>query len=95
MSQVEYVLPLGENARKRHWHVTDRGRVAAFVVQLEVFLDGKWHPVVRYDNAHGFSHIDVYHRAGDSRKESLPLSFAEALTLADTDIEEKSCHRFG
>lgn len=33
--------------------------------------------------------LDVYRRTGDSRKESLPLSFAEALTLAETDIEEK------
>ena len=38
---------------------------------------------------HGFSHIDWYRRSGESRKELLPLSFAEALTLADEDIQER------
>ena len=37
MSVTEYVIPLGENARKRHYHETDRGKVIGFVVQLEVF----------------------------------------------------------
>jgi hypothetical protein len=43
-------------------------------------------PVVRYDSAHGFRHIEVYRRSGGSRKEELAMSFAEALTLADEDI---------
>lgn len=89
MALVEYVLPLGENARKRHSHETVRGAVVAFVVQLEVFCEGKWCPVVRYDSAHGFSHIDWYRRSGESRKEQVPLAFAEALTLADDDIQER------
>jgi hypothetical protein len=89
MAQVEYVLPLGENARKRHVHETSQGTVVTFMVQLEVFLEGAWRPVVRYDSAHGYSHIDYYRRSGESRKELLPLSFAEALTLADDDIQEE------
>ena len=86
MARVEYVLPLGENARKRHIHETIQGTVAAFTVQLEVSIEGRWHPVVRYDSAHGFCHIDVYRRSGESRKEELGMSFADALTLADEDI---------
>ncbi len=89
MAKVEYVLPLGENARKRHSHDTVKGTVVTFVVQLEVLCDGKWCPVVRYDSAHGFSHIDWFRRSGESRKESLTLTFAEALTLADEDVQEK------
>lgn len=39
MSVVEYVIPLGENARKRHYHETDKGKVIGFAVQLEVLVD--------------------------------------------------------
>ena len=35
----EYVIPLGENARKRHYHETDKGEVVGFAVQLEVFVN--------------------------------------------------------
>jgi len=87
--EVEYVVPLGENARKRHLHETSRGTVVRFVVQLKVFLDGKWRPVVRYDSVHGFTHVDWYKRSGESRKEQLPFTFAEALTVADEDILER------
>ena len=86
MARVEYVLPLGENTRKRHTHETIKGTVAAFVVQLEVSIEGMWTPVVRYDNVHGFCHIDIYRRNGESRKEELAMSFADVLTLADEDI---------
>jgi len=89
MPRIEYVLPLGENARKRHLHETRRGTAIRFVVQLEVFLDGRWRPVVRYDSVHGFSHVDWYKRSGESRKEPLYFSFAEALTVADVDILER------
>lgn len=89
MARVDYVLPLGENVRKRHSHETVRGTVISFVVQLEVFIEGKWCVVLRYDSTHGFSHIDWYRRSGESRKELLPLSFNEALTLADEDVQER------
>ena len=89
MAVVEYVLPLGENTRKRHHHETVQGTVVAFVVQLEVCVEGKWRPVVRYDTAHGVSHIDWYRLSGDSRKELLSLSFADALTVADQDVQDR------
>jgi hypothetical protein len=89
MAVVEYVSPLGENARKRHSHETVKGTVVTFVVQLEVCVEDEWRPVVRYDTAHGISHIDWYRRSGESRKELLPLSFAEALTVADEDIQDR------
>ena len=82
-------MPLAEDARKRHSHETVRGPVIAFTVQLEVFIDGKWRPVIRYDSAHGISHVDLYRQSGETRKEILPLSFADALTLADDDVRER------
>ncbi|MBW2065989.1 MAG: hypothetical protein JRJ03_13810 [Deltaproteobacteria bacterium] len=95
MSVIEYVLPLGENARKRHYHEIDKGKVIAFAVQLEVLLAGRWEVVIRYDSAHGFAHIDRYYRDGRQIKKEVHLKLNEALTLADEDIKEnwKSCQK--
>lgn len=82
-----YLLTL--NDRKRHEHVTERGRVVRFTVQFETFIHGEWHPVVRYDMAHGFPHIDRILPGGDVEKIPLPVAdLADALTFADDDIDE-------
>jgi hypothetical protein len=39
-----------------------------FTVQLEVLHQGKWTPIVRYDNAHGFCHRDTLHPDGSQDK---------------------------
>jgi len=85
---IEYLVPLGEGARKRHYHESDKGRLAEFVVQLEVLVDDHWDTVIRYDSAHGFPHIDRYYRDGKKTKKPLYLEFDEALILADEDIKE-------
>jgi hypothetical protein len=88
LSVTEYVVPLGENARKRHYHETNKGKVDAFTVQLEVFVNDQWREVIRYDSAHGFAHIDRYYLDGRKDKKELNLKLNEALTLADEDIKE-------
>lgn len=88
MNVTEYVIPLGENARKRHYHETNKGNVTAFSVQLEVFVNNLWQAVIRYDSAHGFAHIDQYSLGGKKIKKELHLKLNEALTLADEDIKE-------
>jgi hypothetical protein len=85
---TEYVIPLGENARKRHYHETAEAKVSGFVVQLEVFHRGQWKPVVRYDSAHGVAHRRRYYLDGTQAKAELDLKFGEALVLADEDIKE-------
>jgi len=84
----EYLLPLGNDARKRHRHETHKGNVVAFMVQLEVLHDGVWKTALRYDSAHGFSHLDRYNLNGEQSKESLDWAFEETLTYADVDINE-------
>ncbi len=86
MPERTYTRALGENARKRHAHSTEKGDVVDFVVQLELKVDTEWKTVLRYDCAHDFSHIDRYNIRGEQQKERLRLSYAEALTLADEDI---------
>ena len=88
MKATEYVLPLGKNARKRHRHEADKGRVTSFAVQLEVFTEDEWKVVIRYDSAHGYSHVDKFYRNGRRVKKELHLNLKEALTLADEDIKD-------
>ncbi len=49
-----------------------------------------WKPVIRYDCAHDYAHRDRYNLKGEQRKEELAMSYAEALTFADTDIKKKT-----
>ena len=80
---------LTDEDRKRHEHISDRGVITNFVVQYELLNGGKWLPVIRYDNAHGFAHKDLINP--DGSKEKLLLGTAdlnEALTMADMDIQE-------
>jgi len=89
LAEKEYLIHLGEGARKRHYHKTDKGQVITFMVQLEVEVEeGVWKPVIRFDCAHDFAHRDRYNLKGDHDKEELVLDYAESLDLADKDIND-------
>jgi len=88
MAEKEYIIPYSKDARKRHYHKTRKGKVERFVVQLEFEYEDIWKEVIRYDCAHGFAHRDTYNLHGKHIKEELHLSFEEALTLADEDIDD-------
>ena len=88
MAERLYIIPYSGDARKRHHHRTERGRVIHFVVQLEVEVEGEWKPVLRYDCSHRFVHRDSYSPSGRQKKEEIQLSYEEALTFADEDIDE-------
>lgn len=49
---------------------------------------GIWRPVVRYDCSHDFAHRDRYNLRGEQKKDELHLTYAEALNLADEDINK-------
>lgn len=88
MTETEYILYYNENARKRHFHKTEKGNVIKFVVQLEVKVRGNWRVVIRYDCAHNYSHCDRYNWKEDHFKEDLNLPYKDSLTLADEDIDD-------
>ena len=91
MAEKEYLVHLGDRARKRHYHKTDRGQVVAFMVQLEIEVDeGVWKPVLRYDCAHAFAHRDRYNLKGAHDKEEIALGYTESLDLADKDSNHNS-----
>jgi len=75
-----------------------------FVVQYEARLGDAWHPIVRFDTAHGFAHRDLIHPNGRIDKQPLPWAhYSVALTFATQELkanwpryrrayEEKRCH---
>jgi hypothetical protein len=44
--------------------VIERGKMTAFVLQLEVYEDDVWYPIIRYDTSHGEAHIDYINPGG-------------------------------
>jgi hypothetical protein len=80
---------LTDKDRKRHEHIVEKGKVVGFVVQYEMFHEGKWVPIVRYDTSHGYAHKDLINPDGSKEKILMgAVGLSEALTLADMDINE-------
>ena len=88
MHEKQYLILLDINARKRHYHVTDNGKIIKFVVQLEVKTKGFWKVVLRYDTFHGYAHKDCYDIEGNCKKINLSIAFEDSMTIADEDIDE-------
>ncbi|MDY0165423.1 MAG: hypothetical protein RBS80_02710 [Thermoguttaceae bacterium] len=64
-----------------------KNRIVQFTVQLEIFYQDKWIPVVRYDNAHGFCHRDTLHPDGSQEKTGLFAGgMNETFTYAIEDL---------
>jgi hypothetical protein len=82
-------LDEAQENRYRHRHVWEKGKIVEFRIQYEAFIDGQWHPVLRYDTAHGQPHRDILHADGTQTKEVYPgYSNAEVLTLGQRDVIE-------
>ena len=89
MKITEYVIPLGYDGRRRTYHKRLGQDIIEFMIQYEVFIKGKWYPVVRYDTAHGFTHKDVLAFNGTVTKYELPFAdYNVALTFAEKDLKE-------
>ena len=88
MSEKQYLLLFDVDARKRHYHITEFGKIIKFVVQLEVRSGGPWKEVIRYDCSHDYVHKDCYNIKGQRKKIILNLNYEDALILADEDINE-------
>ena len=89
MKLTEYVIPLGHDGRRRTYHKRLQQNIIEFVVQYELFIEGKWYPVVRYDTAHGFAHKDIMTFGGKGIKHKLSFTdYNLALTFAEKDLKE-------
>ncbi len=91
MNETEFIIYLDEaqQNRYRHRHVWSGEKIVDFRIQYETFIAGQWHPVLRYDTAHGQPHRDILHSDGTQTKEMYPhYSSAEVLTVGQRDIIE-------
>jgi len=86
MGETDYLLSLTSEDRLRVFFLTERGKVVSFRAQYEAFMLGAWRPIIRYDTAHRFPHVDVVHVDGTQEKLPLFLNYDEALTYALDDI---------
>ncbi len=68
MGETNHIRELSPNDRFRCEHIAVKGKVIHFVVQYEAFINGRWHNVIRYDNAHGFPHFDRMYPDGSMEK---------------------------
>jgi hypothetical protein len=85
---TEYVIRLSSQDRYRHIHIRVKDKIVFFRIQLEIFLDGKWMPVVRYDTAHGFVHRDLLDKKGHKVKTPIfNQDLNDALTFAENDLK--------
>lgn len=64
-----YLDPETRLCRYRHYHVSKGRKIVEFRIQLEVFVDEEWYPVVRYDTAHGKPHRDILQPNGEQTKD--------------------------
>jgi hypothetical protein len=70
-------------------------RIVQYTVQLELWYQEQWQPVVRYDNAHGFCHRDTLHADGTQEKTPVYYGSAnETFTHAIQDVRSNwQAHR--
>ena len=88
LKESSFLIALTPEDRYRHSHVRFRGVILSFVVQYETKLEGKWHPVVRYDTEHGYAHRDLIDREGNKSKTPVfARDYNEALTFAEYDVK--------
>lgn len=91
MTEATYVIDLsvdGQN-RYRHRHVLEKDQIVEFRVQYETYVAGQWHPIVRYDSAHGFAHRDLMHPDGTETKTAFRYwDYAQVLTYGERDLKQ-------
>jgi hypothetical protein len=84
---VYYFTPERKD-RFRYYHDLVQGKIVRFVIQYEAYINGKWHPIARYDTAHGRPHKDILHPDGSQEKiEFRGYSENEVLTFGERDIK--------
>jgi hypothetical protein len=92
MNKKDFFIYLGDKgtARIRFRFRIDKGEIIDLIVQFEVMLSDKWHPVVRYDCSHGFFHRDILSPDRNQEKKVIDVpDLKYALSFARQDIEDR------
>ena len=89
---TSYVDEVGtEGDRYRVRIRAERGDVVRYTVQFEVLFEGRFYPAIRYDSAHGRSHVDILGWEGESvdKKWLDGESLGDALDKAVASVKAK------
>ena len=87
MGEINYLRYFSETDRLRVYFATTAGVVQTLLVQYETPIEEEWRPVVRYDTAHGFFHMDLVKPNGEAEKSILSFTnLGESLTFAIDQI---------
>ncbi len=90
---VRTLHPASLGCRARYRINPERGHIGAFVVQVEIEIDGHWLAMVRYDTAHGQPHRDrLDHTGAEIDKAWLPYDFTRAFKHATDDLRDNWQH---
>lgn len=88
IQEIKFLIPVDNNCRRRHVHKRIKNEIIYFMIQLEVFIDNKWFPVVRYDTAHRYAHRDIIHYNGLVEKMVVfSQTYNEAIDIAESDLK--------
>lgn len=70
---------------------TEDGEVTSIqIVQYEAFIDGRWHPIVRFDEVHGYFHRDIL--SPDGVQEKITRSASDKGIALNESIDEIKRH---
>ena len=92
MGEKEFEALLDDNGyeRLRIKLKNEKGLLTDVVFQFESFINNKWHPIVRYDCAHGYFHRDIMMPNGQKEKQSLEFdNLKDAAKYAEQDIRDR------
>ena len=92
MNEKEFYIYLGNKItdRIRVKFEKEKGMINDLVIQYEALINRKWHPIVRYDCAHGFFHRDLLHPNGEKEKKEIEMpDLNTAFAFARQDIEDR------
>lgn len=88
IKEVGFLVPVGSDCQRRHMYKRIGNKIIYFMVQLEIYINDRWYPAVRYDTAHGFAHRDIIHFDGKIDKMVVMASdYNDALNIADADLK--------
>lgn len=71
--EFESFLDNTGNERLRVRLRNEKGLLIDVVFQYESFIDNKWHPIVRYDCAHGYFHRDAMKPNGEKEMQAIEI----------------------
>ncbi|MGC4106452.1 MAG: hypothetical protein QM753_08875 [Thermomicrobiales bacterium] len=72
MHEIDAGIAITQIVYLQNTFALDRGNMIWFTIQLEVYDEGSWHPVLRCDTAHNEAHLDYLDPQGENyRKEWL------------------------